>query len=128
MDEYWNGAPELAVYYRKAYKLRQMQADQQAWLQGLYFFRACSAAMFNTHPLIKREKPATYCEHPLTEEQRRREAAALDSAEQMNREAEQVTEARAQAAVWMEQLVRSFDKSRTEPTDNNGGEGAVGRD
>lgn len=42
---FWDGDPALAVAYRKAEKIRQKQKNAEAWLNGLYVYRAlCSVA------------------------------------------------------------------------------------
>jgi hypothetical protein len=45
--EYWEGDPSLTRYYRKAYKIRQDEINNNAWLQGLYIYDAISTALHN---------------------------------------------------------------------------------
>ena len=42
-DEYWNAAPALATAYKEAYKLKQRQQNEFAWLQGLYIHSAVAS-------------------------------------------------------------------------------------
>lgn len=42
IDDYWNGDPQLAKYYRKSDKLKQQRMNEQLWLQGLYIYEAIS--------------------------------------------------------------------------------------
>ncbi len=62
--EYWDGDPSLPRYYRKAYLLKQEQANQQAWIQGLYFYNAFGAIMSQMFP-DKGNKSKTYIEKPI---------------------------------------------------------------
>lgn len=44
-DEYFNGKPELARYYRQAYELKLRERNRDLWLQGLYIYEAlCDVA------------------------------------------------------------------------------------
>ena len=43
-DEFWHGKPELAVAYRKAYKIRKRNALIQEWRQGVYVYEALLSA------------------------------------------------------------------------------------
>lgn len=63
-DEYWNGDPALAKWYRKAYRLKNEQINREAWLHGLYVYNAvCSASpLFN--PYAKRAKAKAYPSSP----------------------------------------------------------------
>ena len=45
--EYWEGDPKLAQYYRKAYRIKQDEFNNNAWLQGMYVFDAVSSALHN---------------------------------------------------------------------------------
>ena len=45
--QFWEMDCTLVVAYRKAYKIRQEQQNQSAWLHGLYIWKALqSAAIF----------------------------------------------------------------------------------
>lgn len=44
-DEFWNASPFLVRAYAEAYKLKQRQFNEQAWLQGLYFYSALAAVV-----------------------------------------------------------------------------------
>ena len=39
-DEFWHGDVWLAEVYRKAYRLKQMEQNNTAWLNGLYVYSA----------------------------------------------------------------------------------------
>lgn len=41
--EYWDGDPILVRDYRRAHKIKRQMDNQQAWLQGLYFYDALGA-------------------------------------------------------------------------------------
>ena len=43
-EQYWDKDVTLAISYRKAYKIKQEEANYQAWLNGLYFWKALQTA------------------------------------------------------------------------------------
>ena len=45
--EYWEGDCSLTRYYREAYKIKQDEMNNNAWLQGLYIYDAISTALHN---------------------------------------------------------------------------------
>ena len=46
-DQYWYGDPQMARAFYEAEKLRQEKANSEAWLQGVYFYRALDATVGN---------------------------------------------------------------------------------
>lgn len=70
-DEYWNGDPWLCRDYRKAYKLKQEEANTNAWIQGLYHFIAIQAALGNAFK-EKGKPPFKYAEKPIDFHQKER--------------------------------------------------------
>jgi hypothetical protein len=74
-DEFWNGKPELAVWYRKKHRLEIEQRNQELWLQGLYFNNAVSVALnngFNKKKIQYIDKPIRL--FPETEDEKKAEA------------------------------------------------------
>ena len=63
-EQFWDKSPQLAVAYREAYKLRRKLENEQAWLQGMYFFNAVSVAVGNAMAK-KGAKRLTYLERPI---------------------------------------------------------------
>lgn len=55
-DLYWDGEPRLVVPYRKADLLRQKRANNDAWLQGVYFRMAVASTL---------DKKAKYPKEPM---------------------------------------------------------------
>ena len=43
-EQYWDKDCNLAISYRKAYKIRQEEINYHAWLQGLYVWKALQTA------------------------------------------------------------------------------------
>lgn len=63
-DEYWNQSPKLAEDYRKAWELKLQNDDNNAWLNGLYVYKAISTVMINS--FSKKGTPTEhYFEEPL---------------------------------------------------------------
>ena len=95
LSEYWDGDPRLAVYYRRAYKMRREVENEQAWLQGFYIYDAfavCLANGFSKRGAKKQQyldKPVDI--YPVSERERKRreraEYAQMQKAmEQMRRD------------------------------------------
>lgn len=80
LDEFWNGSPHLVKYYRQSHKLQMEQANQIAWIQGLYFKAALDSTL-GTMFKRKGSKNVPYLEQPLeifpkTQEEKEKEAIA----------------------------------------------------
>lgn len=74
-EQYWDRDCTLAADYRKADELRRDRLNQEAWLQGAYFYEALARISPILHAFAKKgTKPQPYLEQPLslTEEQERR--------------------------------------------------------
>ena len=75
-DQFWNGDPALAMYYRKADELATERKNQELWLQGLYVYEALCDVSPLLHSMAKKgTKARPYPEQPysITASQRRRE-------------------------------------------------------
>lgn len=64
-DQYWDGDPMLAKYYRKADELRRKRKNEELWLQGMYIYEALCSVSPVLHAFAKRgTKPLPYPDHP----------------------------------------------------------------
>ena len=75
-EQFWDGDPYLAKYYRQADELRIERKNQELWLQGLYVYEAMCDVAPILHAMAKKgTKARPYPEQPyaITEKQRRRE-------------------------------------------------------
>lgn len=63
-DQYWYGDTQMARAFYEAEKLRQQIANKEAWLQGIYFYRALDATVGNVFRKTGSE-PAEYPSKPL---------------------------------------------------------------
>lgn len=95
--EYWEGDPSLTQYYRKAYKIKQDEMNNNAWLQGLYIYDAVSTAIGNAFK-GKNSRRSEYARQPY--DFRNKEKTPAEKAKEV--EVEQ-----RKAAAWMEQFVMS---------------------
>lgn len=70
-DEYWNGDPEAAIFYRKAHALKRKETNYTLWLQGLYIYEAIGDLSPVLNGFVKNPKPAPYPKEPyaLTQEE-----------------------------------------------------------
>lgn len=44
-DQYWFGDPWMVEFYRESYLLKKREKNEEAWLQGLYIYRAVRAVV-----------------------------------------------------------------------------------
>ena len=97
-EEYWVRDPKLTQYYRKAYKIKQEEINNNAWLQGLYFYDALSCSLHNALRGFGKNKlpPQNYAKKPyeFNKEKTEKEKA-------LEKEKE-----RQKAIAWMESFVR----------------------
>ena len=64
-EQYWDKDCLLAKYYREAEELRNEKLNQQAWLQGMYFYDAFFCVSFILHAFAKKgTKAQPYVEKP----------------------------------------------------------------
>lgn len=98
--EYWEGDPKLTQYYRKAYLIKQEQLNNNAWLQGMYFYDAISTALHNAMRGMGKSKPPAkdYAKQPydIFKKEKTPEQKAIE-----------VEKEQEKAAAWMEQFVKS---------------------
>jgi hypothetical protein len=101
--EYFEGDCLLPKYYREAYKIRQERDDYNAWLQGVYVYKALDCALYNNPPLMKRgREPRNYFEQPFLQQEKFKEE---QSEEQLALKQEQEN---ATMGVWMSNFVNMF--------------------
>ena len=82
-EQYWDGDPELAKYYRKADAIKLERLNQELWLQGMYIYEAICDASPILHSFAKKgTKPHPYTDkpYPITEKQRERDTVAKEKA------------------------------------------------
>ena len=66
-EQYWDGDPLLAKYYRKADELNRKRKNQDLWLQGMYIYEAlCDVAPVLQAFPKKGAKPAPYPDRPYS--------------------------------------------------------------
>lgn len=101
--EYWEGDPKLAQYYRKAYRIKQEEINNNAWLQGMYVYDAVSTALHNALRGMGKTKPPIkdYAKQPY--ELFNKAKSELERAKEVEIEQEK-------AAAWMENFVRINQK------------------
>lgn len=87
--EYWEGDNDLPKHYREAFKLKQENANYEAWLHGLYVYDAVTSAM--SHLSKNESDHKSYAEKPYDFTPRKEE--------------EKVEEAQAQAEAWLRSWV-----------------------
>lgn len=67
-DEFWNKDPQLYFSYRfsflKKQKLKREEENYNAWLYGLYNFKALSISLYNSFR-EKKDEPMLYFNKPL---------------------------------------------------------------
>lgn len=94
-EQYWYGDPLMVRAFYKADKLRQLRADKEAWLHGIYVKSALECTVCNMLSGKNAEK-ATYPRQPLL--------VAREEEKQKNAEKEKQEEAFAK--LYMYNMVR----------------------
>jgi len=64
LEQFWDEPPFLASVYRDAYRIRRKTENEQAWIQGLYFYDALAVCMANVFSK-KGAKRQDYVDHPF---------------------------------------------------------------
>ena len=75
-EQYWDGDPSLAKYYRKAHELQRKRKNEDLWLQGMYIYEAlCDVSPIMNGFAKKGTKPHPYTDRPysITSEDRKEE-------------------------------------------------------
>ena len=66
-EQYWDGDPLLAKYYRQADELKRKRKNQELWLQGMYIYEAlCDVSPILRAFAKKGTKPLPYPDHPYS--------------------------------------------------------------
>lgn len=85
IEEFWHGEPHNAVYYRQAAEFKAKQANELAWLDGLYTYIAICKASPLFNPFAKAgTKPAPYLDKPLGEKEEKVDSEQARSNRLMN--------------------------------------------
>lgn len=103
--EYWEGDCSLTRYYRKAYKIKQEEINNNAWLQGLYVYDAISTALHNALR-GKSSKAREYANQPYNFENNKEKSK--------QEKAKEVEIAQQKAYAWMENFVRINQKKQSQ--------------
>ena len=66
-EQYWDGDPALAKYYRKAHELQRKRRNEDLWLQGMYIYEALCDVSPILQAFAKRgTKPRPYTDRPYS--------------------------------------------------------------
>lgn len=63
-EEFWHGPPRLVETYRKLAEIKREEKNEEAWWQGVYFYKAIDTIAYN----LTKEKgagPISYPDKPL---------------------------------------------------------------
>lgn len=74
-EQFWDGDPTLAKYYREAEEIRNEKKNQELWLQGAYIYEAIADLSPILHAFTKKgTKPEPYADspYPITKKQQER--------------------------------------------------------
>ena len=102
--EYWEGDCLLTRYYRKAYKIKQEEINNNAWLQGVYVYDAISTALHNALK-GKNTKSRSYAKQPYNFGNRNK--TEFEKAREVEIEQQK-------AVAWMENFVRINQKKQSQ--------------
>lgn len=62
--DYWHGDPEMVIAYREADAMKQEAVNVEAWLHGVYIYKAFSTVMDNAFR-AKGTQPKDYLKEPF---------------------------------------------------------------
>ena len=82
-EQYWDGDPALATYYRKADVIKLERQNQALWLQGMYIYEAiCDVSPILQAFAKKGAKPHPYTDkpYPLNDKQRKQDKVEKEKA------------------------------------------------
>lgn len=82
-EQYWDGDPEWAKFFREAYEIKLERRNQELWLQGMYIYEAICDASPILHSFAKKgTKPHPYADkpYPLTDKQRKQDNVSKEKA------------------------------------------------
>ncbi len=82
-EQYWEGDPALAKYYRQADTMRLERRNQELWLQGMYIYEAICDASPILRPFAKKgTRPQPYPDkpYPITDKQRKQDSVVKEKA------------------------------------------------
>jgi len=83
-EQYWYGDPLMVRAFYKAEKLRKQRMNEEAWLYGVYSYRALDATVGNMMRK-KGAQPAEYPQKPI--EMEKREETDFDREQREEQEA-----------------------------------------
>lgn len=104
LTEYFDGDSLLAKYFRQAYRIKQEECDYNAWLQGIYIYKALDCALYNNPPLMKRgREPRQYFDEPFMQAKKEKDHVLTEEQQALERE-----EQEARMAVWLNNFVNLY--------------------
>ncbi len=111
-EEFWEESPYLVITFRKAFRLKRELMNEEAWLEGMYFYAGVSTALANVFRK-KGQKIHNYLEKPI-------DIFPLTKAEKKRREREEYEKINAQLQqLRQNQIAR---KRKEEKSKEQGGE------
>ena len=103
-EQYWDGDPSLAKYYRKSDEIVRERKNQELWLQGMYIYEALCDVAPIFHAFAKKgTKAVPYPDHPYSITSKDREREKMLQEERDRKKAKRYMEAQ------MEILNKRFD-------------------
>lgn len=108
-EQYWDGDPMLAKYYRRAEEIRNERRNQELWLQGMYIYDAILCASPILHAFAKKgTKPKPYPTQPY----------ALTAKERKKEKEDKERKAYAKGKRYMEAFIASTNKKFQKPQES----------
>lgn len=97
-DQYWYGDIRITRLFIEADKIRQERMNDEAWLQGMYFFHAMSIALHNSNRAKASDPIAEYPAKPYEISKRKETKQEREDREENER---------LQAKLYMQQMMRA---------------------
>lgn len=109
-EDYWEGDPQMAVYYRKKLDQEIDYENFKAWLQGLYVYEAILDLVPAIKPFVKNPEIRPYRDKPIS----------LTDVERENREEEENKQKLRNGRQFMEMMAASINQKMKERRETNG--------
>ncbi len=111
-DEFWNGNPSRAIFYRRAAIIQAKRKDEECWIQGVYVYDALCRVSPILHAFSKSgTKPLPYVERPYLSNARLDDAEEREALKQKQMENEMLV-AKLRFSQWARATAKKFNKEK----------------
>lgn len=112
-DEFWNGNPSRAIFYRRAALLKVKRKDEEFWMQGVYVYDALCRVSPILHAFSKSgTKPLPYVERPYLRSMELAKNNQEDKEMQQKIKENELLVAKLRFSQWARATAKKFNKEK----------------